>query len=238
MNKPITTLFLNISLDGKISTGDLDTMDTCLNYPKIKGIGEGYLQYYKIEETTDLHTLNSAKVLVKSHNGKCINEKFEIKKTPINFMVIDNKPHLNAQGVENLLKKSKVFYLITSNKNHPAFSFLNAENLRILYYNNGIDFKDMFTQFKEKYKIEKITVQTGGTLNSIFLRNELIDKVSIVVVPALVGGRDTSTLIDGESLHSIDELTKIKALKLDKVEILECSYLHLKYDVINQTEFI
>ena len=74
MEKPITTLFMNMSVDGKISTGDNDTMDVCLNYPKITGIKEGYKQYYDIEQTTDMHSLNSARVLTKSHNGKSIND--------------------------------------------------------------------------------------------------------------------------------------------------------------------
>ena len=60
MERPITTLFMNMSVDGKISTGDNDLMDVCLDYPKIRGIKEGYEQYYDIEQTTNLHSLNSA----------------------------------------------------------------------------------------------------------------------------------------------------------------------------------
>lgn len=235
MNKPRTTLFMNMSLDGKISTGDNDTMDTCLNYPKIKGIKEGYQQYYDIEQTTDLHSLNSARVLVKSHNGKNINEVQSITKTPVSYIVIDNKPHLNIQGVKNLIDKSKTFYIVTTNNNHPAFSIENHENLEIIYYENKINFEDLFIKFKEKYNIEAITIQTGGTLNSIFLRKKLIDKLSVVIIPALIGGKNTSTLIDGESLHSINELENIKSLKLSKIKELNHSYIRLDYDVINDT---
>jgi 2,5-diamino-6-(ribosylamino)-4(3H)-pyrimidinone 5'-phosphate reductase len=42
-------------------------------------------------------------------------------------------------------------------------------------------------------------------------------------------------LIDGKSLSSIDELKDIKALKLVDAKKLNDSYLHLKYDVINET---
>lgn len=236
MNKPITTLFMNMSVDGKISTWDNDFMDTCLNYPKIKGIGEWYQQYYNIEQTTDIHSLNSAKVLTKSHNGKSINDIQDVKKTVVNFIVIDNKPHLNLQGIKNLIQKSNTFYLVTTNKNHPAFSISNPENMKILFYENEIDFEDLFEQLKQKYWVKKVTIQTGGTLNALFLRKKLIDKVSIVVIPALIWWKDTSTLIDGESLHSFDELKYIKALKLDKVDILENSYIHLKYNIINETK--
>ena len=81
-----------------------------------------------------------------------------------------------------------------------------------------------------------MTIQTGGTLNSIFLRNKLIDKLSIVVAPALIGGKDTPSLIDGKSLSSVKELSLVKALKLTEVKQLNDSYLQLKYDIINDTK--
>jgi 2,5-diamino-6-(ribosylamino)-4(3H)-pyrimidinone 5'-phosphate reductase len=108
--------------------------------------------------------------------------------------------------------------------------------MTILFYENEINFEDLFEQLNQKYWVETLTIQTWGTLNAVFLRKKLVDNVSIVVVPALVWGKDTSTLIDGESLHSFDDLKYIKALKLDKVDVLENSYIHLKYKVINETE--
>ena len=80
-----------------------------------------------------------------------------------------------------------------------------------------------------------MTIQTGGTLNSILLRNKLVDKVSIVIAPCLIGGRNTSTLIDGESLHSETDLLDIKALKVTKHELLEDNYIYIEADVINNT---
>lgn len=44
-NRPETTLFLMQSLDGKISTGDVDGRDQEIDFPKIKGIKEGNYQY-------------------------------------------------------------------------------------------------------------------------------------------------------------------------------------------------
>ena len=95
---------------------------------------------------------------------------------------------------------------------------------------------DLFDQLKKKHGIKSMTIQTGGTLNSILLRKKLIDRLSIVVAPALIGGKETSTLIDGESLQTFDDLKKIKALKLIENRTLNDSYINLKYEVINNTE--
>ncbi len=233
LNKPITTLFMLMSLDGKISTGDNDKLDVDKDFSKIKGVKEGLKQYYDIEKTTDLFSLNSGRVLAKIGANK---SQKNITKTSVSFIIIDNEPHLNKIGVNNFVKKSKKLFIITTNKNHPAFSFKNANNLKIIYYKKEIDFENLFRKLKEDYNIKKLTIQTGGTLNSIFLRKKLIDKISIVIAPTLIGGKDTSTLIDGKSLSSIKELKNIKALKLESIKKLKNSYIHLKYTVINETK--
>lgn len=57
--KPITTLFMLMSVDGKISTGAVDELDVDREFPRINGVKEGIYQYYEIEKTTDLWSLNS-----------------------------------------------------------------------------------------------------------------------------------------------------------------------------------
>ena len=65
MNRPITTLFMLMSVDGKISTGATDDLDEDKDFPNIKGVNEGLHQYYEIEKTTDLWSLNSGRVQAK-----------------------------------------------------------------------------------------------------------------------------------------------------------------------------
>ena len=233
MDKPTTTLFMLMSVDGKISTGLIDERDFDKDFPNIQGINNGLNQYYEIEQTTDLFSMNSGKVMEKV--GANI-KKDNINRIPVSFIIIDNKPHLNKIGIEYYIKKSKTLFLVTSNKKHPAFEYEKEENLKIIYYENGIDFINLFNQLKNKYSIEKMTIQTGGTINAILLRNKLIDKLSIVVAPALIGGKETPTLIDGESLNTFEDLRKIKALKLMEVKTLNDSYINLKYEVINETK--
>jgi len=232
MNKPISTLFMLMSVDGKISTGNTDILDVDKDFPKIKGIKEGLQQYYDIEQTTDLFSLNSGKVQAKVGANKL---QKNIVKLPVSFLIIDNKPHINDIGVDNFIKKSKKLFIITTNKSHPAFDRKDEKNLEIIYYENEIDFVDLFRKLKDDFKIDNLTIQTGATLNSIFLRHKLIDKLSVVVAPALIGGKETPSLIDGKSLSSVGELKDIKALKLIDVKKLTDSYLYLKYDVINET---
>lgn len=45
MDRPITTLFMLMSLDGKISPGASDALDVDKDFPKIDGLKEGLPQY-------------------------------------------------------------------------------------------------------------------------------------------------------------------------------------------------
>lgn len=221
------------SLDGKISTGDVDVLDVDKDFKRIAGIKEGLSQYYELEQKTDWYSLNTGRVMAKIG----VNERTkEPTKIDVNFMIIDSKPHLNEKGVAYLAKWVKTLFLVTTNKQHPAYGLQNEyPNIEIIEYESEVNLTDLLRRMKEQYGAESITLQSGGTLNASLLREGLIDKVSIVIAPCLIGGKDTQSLIGGESLHTEDDLKKIKALKLIKCEVLNDSYLHVHYEVINQT---
>ena len=233
MDRPTTTLFMISSLDGKISTGNTDAMDVDKDYPLIPGVKEGLYQYYELENKTDRVSMNSG--LVQAKIGVNERDLSAAKKDDISFILVDNKPHLDQNGCEYFAKRSQTFYLITTNRNHPAFDLQSQYgNIRILFYENEIDFMDIFKRFKEEFGIERVTIQTGGTLNARLLRMGLVDYVSLVIAPCLIGGKDTPSLIDGESLHQSEELFNIRALELYEVTRLSDSYLHVQYKVLNQ----
>jgi 2,5-diamino-6-(ribosylamino)-4(3H)-pyrimidinone 5'-phosphate reductase len=125
---------------------------------------------------------------------------------------------------------SDKFVLITSNKNHPAFS-VKEENVSVIYQEKS-SLSDALELLKTQHGCERITLQSGGTLNALLLREKLIDFVDIVIAPILVGGRDTSTIVDGESLTLEEELSKIGVLELLECKLLENSYVRLKYKVV------
>lgn len=226
MGRPITTLFMLMSVDGKISTGATDDLDVDQDFPKIAGVQEGLHQYYEIEQTTDLWSLNSGRVQEKMG----VNRKETPDRSPVSFVVIDNS-HLTEQGVRYLCARSKEFVLVTSNADHPAFH-VKADNLHIICQDK-LSLPDALAKLKSEYGCRRITIQSGGTLNGLFLREKLLDYIDIVIAPVLIGGKDTSTLIDGRSLLSEEELSQLGVLKLQECTVLENSYLRLRYQVIH-----
>ena len=226
--RPITTLFMLESLDGKITSGNTDELDADKDWCKINGVKEGLQQYYDIECTTDYFSLNTGRVMAKIG----VNDRKEYhSKVEVVFVIIDNKPHLNQNGIDYICHWVEKLILVTTNKNHIAYSLMDKyDNLDILSYET-LDLAKLLEDLANHYDAKKLTIQSGGNLNGAFLRNDLLDYVNIVIAPLLVGGKDVPTLIDGESISSTEELNKLKALELIECKKLECSYVQLRYKV-------
>lgn len=225
MERPITTLFMLSSVDGKISTGATDELDVDRDLPKIPGVCEGLHQYYEIEQTTDLWSLNTGRVQAKMG----VNTKPMPEKCPVSFVLIDSK-HLTEHGVRYFCALSQTFVLVTTNPSHPAFG-VEADNLHVILQNE-LSLGEALAVLKTDFGCERLTVQSGGTLNGLFLSEKLFDYVDIVIAPVLIGGKDTATVIDGRSLFSTEELHKLCALQLVGCEALRDSYVRLRYKVI------
>lgn len=230
MKRPITTLFMLESLDGKISSGSSDNLDADKDFCRIAGVKEGLHQYYELEQETDYFSLNTGRVMAKIgvNDRREYHEKLEV----VTFVIIDNKPHLNENGIDYLCHWVGKLLLVTTNKNHVAYSLKDKyDNLEILYYET-LDLKKLLEDLYIKYNADKLTIQSGGTLNGMFVRDKLIDFVNIVIAPIIVGGKDVATLVDGESIKDEKELNKLMPLQLLECNKLEDSYIQLKYKVI------
>ena len=227
--RPITTLFLLVSVDGKITTGDADELDTDLDFSRLRGVREGLHRYYELERQLALVSFNSGRVLAKvgANERRWENDEPDV----VTFIIVDSKPHLT--------RRSRPLFVITSNPAHPAFALTGRyPHIRTLLYPDGIDFPDAMRRLRVEHGIERLTVQSGGDLNAHLLRLGLIDFVSLVMAPCLVGGRNTQSAIGGESLRSQADLRHLRALRLLGCDQLGDGYLHLRYEVINDTVLV
>ena len=107
------------------------------------------------------------------------------ERLPVSFVVVDNS-NLNSQGVQHLCMRTKKLVLVTTNPHHPALR-LYTENLYIILQER-LPLEDVLLKLKFKYGCDAITIQIGGTLNGLFLREKLLDYIDIEVAPVLIGG--------------------------------------------------
>lgn len=224
MDRPVTTLFMLMSLDGKISTGVGDGLDFDRDLPRVPGVAEGLHQYYELERETDPWSLNTGRVMAKVG----ANELPMPERLPVSFAIVDNA-HLTEAGVRWLCDRCRGLVVITSNAAHPARAVAEP-NLSVMYLQRP-SLSEAFCRLRSEHGCKRLTVQSGGTLNAALVREGLVDFVDVVVAPLLVGGRDTPTLVDGPSLASLAELSKLCPLELLGCEALRNSYVRLRYRV-------
>ena len=67
----------------------------------------------------------------------------------------------------------------------------------------------------------------------LFSPQKTMLNLQTIFAPVLIGGKDTATLIDGESLKTPHDLNDLGVLELLSCEQLSNSYLRLKYRVIS-----
>lgn len=226
--RPETTLYMLMSVDGKISTGDTDERDFDVDLPTITGAKEGLPQYYELEKQTDAVSFNTGRCMAKIG----VNTRpLRASKIDCDFVIVDNQPHLTDHGLAYLRSWVKHLYIVTTNPQHPALN-QSHDDLTVISYIDDIDLPHLFAQLKSVYGMARMTIQSGGTMNTALVRAGLIDHVTIVVAPVLIGGRDTSTLLDGPSLQTVEDLNLINSLRLRDVQKLKDSYLLIQYDVV------
>jgi len=225
MDRTINTLFMLSSVDGKINFSATDDLDIDEEFPKIDGIKEGLQQYYDIEQTTDLFSFITAKTLAKIG----INDHNETPpKTPVTFIVVDNAGHLTENGIRYLAAWRERLIIVTTDKEYKTYGY----PVDVISYQDKIDLHDLFKRLKQDYGAENVTIQSGGMMNGLLLREKLIDYVNLVFAPVLVGGKDVPTLIDGESIRNESELNGLGILELLECKVLENSYINVRYKVV------
>lgn len=108
--------------------------------------------------------------------------------------------------------------------------YLRARRVEyILAGDDRVDLRAALEQLNARYGVETIRVDSGGTLNGALLRAGLVDEVSVVVHPGLVGG---------DGAKSIFRVTEPSAgegeipLKLIHLERLEGDTVWLRYQVV------
>jgi len=91
-----------------------------------------------------------------------------------------------------------------------------------------VDLSAALDELNARYGIKTVRVDSGGQLNGALLRAGLVDQVSVLIHPCLVGGTSPRSIFVAPDLTSANAIP----LKLTQVERLEGDLVWLQYEVI------
>ena len=91
-----------------------------------------------------------------------------------------------------------------------------------------VDLRAALSELKIRYDIAKIRVDSGGTLNGILFRQGLVDEVSLLLVPTLIGGQSPRSIFVAPDLSLEDGTIPLKLLH---VEEFPDGYIWRRYEL-------
>jgi 2,5-diamino-6-(ribosylamino)-4(3H)-pyrimidinone 5'-phosphate reductase len=81
-----------------------------------------------------------------------------------------------------------------------------------------VDLRDALEELSARYGAETVLVDSGGTLNGVLLRAGLVDEISLLVHPYLVGGRTPGSFFRAPDLNSVEQVIQLRMTHLEQVK--------------------
>ncbi|MHB1416318.1 MAG: RibD family protein [Chloroflexota bacterium] len=92
-----------------------------------------------------------------------------------------------------------------------------------------VDLRRALEELNARYGVKVVRVDSGGTLNGALLRAGLVDEVSLLVGPTLVGGTSPKSFYVAPDLTSAEGTIPVRLAHVDR---LDDDSLWLRYEVI------
>ncbi len=91
------------------------------------------------------------------------------------------------------------------------------------------DISEIARLINSRYGVKVLRADCGGTLNGVLLREGLVDEVSVLLSPCLVGGTEPRSIFIAPELESEEDTI---GLRLQRMEKLDGDVVWLFYQVI------
>ncbi|MFX1274069.1 MAG: 2,5-diamino-6-(ribosylamino)-4(3H)-pyrimidinone 5'-phosphate reductase [Promethearchaeota archaeon] len=203
-NKPFIILNAAMSIDGKIASrsGDPELSDE--------------------DDWRAVHELRSKMDAIMVGKGTILkdNPKLHIKFHEHNgYYRIVMDSNLSIPIDSNVVKYEPKLYptiiCTTENVSKEKINEFETKNVRILKVGKGakVDIINLLPKLHE-IGIHSILLEGGGTLNWSFISNDLVDEIRLTIAPWIVGGRDATSLVEGEGFDKMFQAPRFKLVSI------------------------
>ncbi|GAI96418.1 unnamed protein product [marine sediment metagenome] len=97
--------------------------------------------------------------------------------------------------------------------------------------NDSVCLRAALEELNVRYGINVVRVDSGGMLNGVLLRESLVDEVSLLVYPSLVGGTTPRSIFRATDLTTSEGVIPLRLVHFEK---LEGNVFWLRYHVLKQ----
>lgn len=99
----------------------------------------------------------------------------------------------------------------------------------IVKRDDRVDLEEALLELNRRYGVRTVRTDSGGSLNGAFLRAGLVDEISLLVAPSLLGGLSPRSFFRAPDLGSPEGVI---GLELFHMETLKHDVVWLRYKVV------
>ncbi len=121
--------------------------------------------------------------------------------------------------------------MLVSRSTPPAYLNYLTER-QINYIRSGddhVDYKMALEELNSRYKVNVVRLDSGGTLNGILLRAGLVNEVSVLIHPSIVGGTAPRSIFRAPDLIAASGVIPLKLIRLEQ---LPDDLIWIRYEVL------
>lgn len=222
MNKPYIVCHMMTSIDGRID---------CNMTEQLSGVEEYYFTLNSFNAPTTI-TGKITALLEISLPGKFINKDNTTLNKEMYYKYKDK------EGYEIIVdSKGSLLYEDQKDEEHPLL-ILTSEKVSLEYLNylkekhiswiacgkDKIDLKRACEILFNNFNVKRMALVGGGHINAGFLKEGLIDEISILIGPGIDGRDNMCAVFDGLPLDS-----KVTPLKLESIQSFKSGAIWIKY---------
>jgi len=183
-----------MTLDGKIATRSRDSKISC---------EEDLLRVHHLRASVDAIIVGVETIL--GDNPRLTTHRTR-GRNPMR-VILDStaRTPLTARALTNS-DVDRVLIAVTNNAPSEKVHALRSAGVDVVMTgsDNKVDVPLLMHALHER-GVEKVLVEGGGTVNWSLLSLGLIDEIRVAVAPIIVGGKDSTTLVEGEGVQKIDD---------------------------------
>lgn len=211
--RPFVHLKLAISLDGRISlNGSVST--TLSGESALKRVHE-----FRHENDAILVGSNTATI----DNPSLTDRSGKPRRRPLVRVVLDNRLRLPLDS--RLVATSDEFptWVVTNNIDPRAVGKLTDAGVRVIPVEGGARNLPLVLAELKRLEIQSVLVEGGTEVAGAFIDARLVDKVTFMCAPLVIGGHEAPTAIGGKGADELSDALRLQEIAVsrhgDNIEI-------------------
>jgi 2,5-diamino-6-(ribosylamino)-4(3H)-pyrimidinone 5'-phosphate reductase len=224
MSKPKVIIFNGLSLDGRMDFGS-GAIDMGL--------------YYELASRWNADAMLSGSETMLTAEAHATEIEPDTYTPPDEFhplavprlVVVDSRGRIRNWNIlrsQPFWREVTVFCSLATPQDY--LEYLNRRGVPfIVAGRDKVDLRTALEELNTRFGVQSVRVDSGGLLNGALLRAGLVDEVSLLIDPCLVGGTSLRTWFVAPDLTSPEDITRLHLIHCEQIQE---NIVWLKYEVV------